>query len=208
MPGHASPDVANQFRRDVNLRAGHVRDTHVSANPATKPVVKQAPPHSEPEPPLFDEWYHRNFRPVVALVYSLSGSRGAAEELAQDAFLEAHRRWDSISEYESPDGWVRHVAMNKARSRLRRRAAEARAYAKHVGRDRALPAEMPEFAQEFWRAVRDLPTRQAQSVALHYLDDLPVEGIAEILGVSEGTVKTHLHRARRTLANQLKQEEQ
>jgi len=118
--------------------------------------------------------------------------------------MEAHRRWDSISGYHDPGAWVRKVAMNKARSRLRRRGAEARAYARHVGRERLLPAEMPEPADHFWAEVRRLPRQQAKVVALHYLDDRPVDEIATILGISAGTVKTHLHRARATLAGRLR----
>ena len=148
----------------------------------------------------FDEWYHHEYRRVVALVYTLSGSRTAAEELAQDAFLEAHRRWGTISSYADPGGWVRKVAMNKARSSLRRRAAEIRAYTKHVGRDRRLPDELPEPSHDFWAAVRALPQKQAQVIALHYLEDRPVDDIATVLEIAPGTVKTHLHRGRQNLA--------
>ncbi|MEM9519717.1 MAG: sigma-70 family RNA polymerase sigma factor [Actinomycetota bacterium] len=151
----------------------------------------------------FDDWYHQEYRRVVALVYTLSGSRTAAEEIAQDAFLEAHRSWGTISNYADPGGWVRKVAMNKARSSRRRRAAEVRAYTKHLGRERRLPAELPEPSHEFWSAVRNLPAKQAQVIALHYLEDRPVDDIADILDLSPGTVKTHLHRGRRNLAETL-----
>ncbi|TDT15291.1 RNA polymerase sigma-70 factor (ECF subfamily) [Ilumatobacter fluminis] len=140
---------------------------------------------------------------MVALVYVLSGSRWAAEELAQDAFIEAHRKWGVIADYDDPGAWVRRVAVNKARSWGRRRSAEARAYAKHAVRNRDLPGELPESADQFWSAVRGLPERQAQIVALHYLDDRPVDDIAAVLGISAGTVKTQLHRARATLAARL-----
>ncbi|NNE11725.1 MAG: sigma-70 family RNA polymerase sigma factor [Ilumatobacter sp.] len=148
----------------------------------------------------FADWYRNDYHQVVALVYVLSGSRTAAEELAQDAFIEAHRRWATISEYDDPGAWVRKVAVNKARSWGRRRGAEARAYAKHAGRHRELPAELPESAEEFWAVVRSLPDRQAQIVTLHYLDDRPVDDIAALLEIAPGTVKTQLHRARATLA--------
>jgi RNA polymerase sigma-70 factor (ECF subfamily) len=51
-----------------------------------------------------------------------------------------------------------------------------------------------------WRAVRALPPRQAQAVALYYVDDRSVAEIAEILRCAEGTVKAHLHKARQKLA--------
>ena len=64
--------------------------------------------------------------------------------------------------------------------------------------------ELPESGDGFWSAVRSLPDRQAQIVALHYLDDRPVDEIAELLEIAPGTVKTQLHRARATLANRLR----
>jgi RNA polymerase sigma-70 factor (ECF subfamily) len=155
----------------------------------------------------FDDWYRREARRVAALVYTLSGSRGAAEEITQDAFLEAHRQWGAVAQMTNPGGWVRAVAMNKSRSRLRRRAAEARAYTKHLGRQRSRPEEMPEPADHFWAAVRALPTQQAKCVALHYLEDRSVDDIAEILEISLGSVKTHLSRARAALATTLGTEE-
>jgi len=151
----------------------------------------------------FNTWYRSEYHQVVSLVHVLSGSRWAAEELTQDAFLEAHRRWDRIGAYDDPGAWVRKVAVNKARSWGRRRGAEARAYAKHLGRSRDLPAELPASADAFWSAVRSLPERQSQIVALHYHDDRSVDDIGAMLGISSGTVKTQLHRARKTLATKL-----
>lgn len=60
---------------------------------------------------------------------------------------------------------------------------------------------------EFWSAVRTLPRRQAQAVALYYEADRPVSEVAEILGCAEGTVRAHLHAARRTLARRLGEDE-
>ena len=151
----------------------------------------------------FSDWYRSEYHGVVALVYVVSGSRWAAEELTQDAFVEAHRRWDTIADYDDPGAWVRKVAVNKTRSWGRRKSAEARAYVKHTARHRDLPDELPASADEFWTAVRTLPDRQAHIVALHYLEDRPVDDIADLLGITSGTVKTQLHRARATLAARL-----
>lgn len=63
----------------------------------------------------------------------------------------------------------------------------------------------------FWRAVRALPARQAQCIALRYLDDLGSASIARVLGCAESTVRVHLHRGRtalaRTLALDIEEEE-
>ena len=53
-------------------------------------------------------------------------------------------------------------------------------------------------------AMRRLPARQQEAVALHYLLDLPVAETAATMGCDEGTVKTHLARARRTLERALR----
>lgn len=151
----------------------------------------------------FEAWYRAEYRPVVALVSTLVKSRTVAEELAQDAFLEAHRKWADVSTHPNPSGWVRTVVLNKARSGFRRRGAEARAYRRHFGRDEADAVVLVEPHDQFWAEVRALPRRQAQTVALHYVDDLPVDEIADILEISPGSVKTHLHRARATLATRL-----
>jgi RNA polymerase sigma-70 factor (ECF subfamily) len=153
----------------------------------------------EPIPTTFDELYRRDLRPLLALAYGLSGSRGAAEELVQEAFLAAHRRWERLCLYDDPGAWLRRVVVNRSVSGVRRRVAEARALAR-LGHRRTLPDELPARDEEVWRAVRALPGRQAQVVALHYLDDRSVAEVATILGCTDGTVKTHLHRARRALA--------
>lgn len=158
----------------------------------------------EPTPTVepFDSFYRREYRSVVGLAYALTGSRGASEELAQEAFIAAFRQWGRISGYERPDAWVRRVLVNNSRSRGRRLGAELRAVTRIGGRRERL-AELAEPDHEFWAAVRSLPARQAQSVALHYLEDRPVDEIAEILGCTTGTVKQHLHRGRRALAKDL-----
>lgn len=108
----------------------------------------------------------------------------------------------TLAGYDDPAAWVRRVCVNRSVSLIRRRASEARALARLVTR-RVLPDELPADSDAFWSAVRRLPRRQAQVVALYYLGDRPVAEIATVLGCAEGTVKAHLHRARRSLAVEL-----
>ena len=129
---------------------------------------------------------------MVGLAYALSGSRSTAEDLAQEAFLAAHRAWDRVSTYENPGAWVRRVVANLSVSAFRRRLAEAKAFARiGLGERHHLP-ELPSGDAEFWEAVRSLPRRQSQVVALHYLEDLPVAEVAAVLDIAPGTVKKHL----------------
>lgn len=151
-------------------------------------------------PPSFDDFYRCEYRPLLRLAWSLTGRRDLGEELVQDAMLTVHGRWDTVGRYESPGGFARRVLLNAATSAGRRRGAEQRA----VGRLRAMtPASTPPSpppADDFWAALRALPERQAQAVALHYLEDRSVADIAEVLGIAENTVKVHLHRGRQALA--------
>jgi RNA polymerase sigma-70 factor (ECF subfamily) len=165
-------------------------------------------PPVEAQPERFEDFYMREYFEVVGLAYALSGSRWAAEDLAQEAFIAAHRDWERISTYDRPGAWVRRVVANLSVSAFRRRMAEAKALAR-IAFGQA--AEVPDFAAgdpEFWAAIRALPRRQAQVVALHYLEDRSIAEVAEILAVTPGTVKRHLHDGRRSLARRLRSEEE
>ena len=116
----------------------------------------------------FEQFYERELRSVIGLAYALSGSRSAAEDLAQDAFVSAHRNWEKISQYDKPEAWVRRVVANLSVSRFRKGMSEAKALAR-MNRDEHVLPELPGEADEFWGAVRSLPKRQAQAIALHYL---------------------------------------
>ena len=152
----------------------------------------------------FEEFYAREFTAVVKLAYALSGSRSGSEDLAQEAFLAAHRDWDRV---ERPDVWVRQVVANLSRSMFRRRYAEAKALARLGPGTTATLPPLSSGGAEFWGVIRSLPRRQAQAIALRYVDDRSVAEIAEILGTAEGTVKKHLHEGRRTAVRRLQLEE-
>jgi RNA polymerase sigma-70 factor (ECF subfamily) len=170
--------------------------------PGSSEAVVQASPE------VFEEFYAREYPAVVGLAYALSGSRWGAEDLAQEAFLAAHRDWERIGSYEQPGAWVRRAVANLSVSAFRRRAAEAKALARvALGRGEAAP-DLAAADPEFWAAVRALPPRQAQVVALYYLEDRSVADVADILEMTLGTVKRHLYDARRSLARRLQIQEE
>jgi RNA polymerase sigma-70 factor (sigma-E family) len=157
-------------------------------------------------PGRFEYFYLEEYPKVVALAYALSGSRMGAEDIAQEAFLRAYRDWDRVGSYEHQAAWVRRVAANLATSGLRRRLVEARALARLAGRRDPTVDPLAGEDARFWVAVRALPRRQAQAVALYYFQDLSVQQTATALGCAEGTVKAHLAKARAALARQLQPE--
>jgi RNA polymerase sigma-70 factor (sigma-E family) len=180
--------------------------------PVGRPVHRsaRAAVDGQPEgvrlPGRFEYFYLEEYPRVVALVYALSGSRVGAEDIAQEAFLRAYRDWDRVGSYEHQAAWVRRVAANLATSGLRRRLVEARALTRLAGQREPAVAPLAGENAQFWAAVRALPRRQAQAVALYYFQDLSVQQTATVLGCAEGTVKAHLAKARRTLARQLQPE--
>jgi RNA polymerase sigma factor (sigma-70 family) len=157
-------------------------------------------------PGPFEHFYLQEYPKVVKLAYALSGSRVGAEDIAQEAFLRAYRDWDRVGSYEHQAAWVRRVAANLATSGLRQRLVEARALARLAARREPALDPLPADNADFWRAVRALPHRQAQAVALYYLEDRSIQQTAVVLGCAEGTVRAHLAKARRTLARRLRLE--
>jgi RNA polymerase sigma-70 factor (ECF subfamily) len=152
----------------------------------------------------FEAFYGREYAAVVALAYALCGRGGAAEDLAQEAFLVTYQRWAKVAGYEKPGAYVRRVVANKAVSFARRRAAEGRALVGLAGRARSSVNDLEPPDATFWRMVRGLPPRQAQCVALFYLEDRSADEISEILHCSVATVRVHLHRGRATLEERLR----
>lgn len=155
-------------------------------------------------PAGFDGFYRANYPSVVRLAYSLCGSMPIAEELAQEAFVAAHQRWPRLHGFDRPDLWVRRVVINRSISFRRREATERRALEQLHDRepdDVAVDAGVGDT--ELWAALRELSPRQAEALALFYVEDQPLSEVAKILGLGEETIKTHLKRGRAALAAKL-----
>jgi RNA polymerase sigma-70 factor (ECF subfamily) len=155
----------------------------------------------------FEEFYESQYGAVVRLAAALVGRWDVAEELVQDAFITLYTRWERVSGYDAPDAWLRRVVLNRALSSIRRRAIEARATIR-LARRRADFADLQVGDADVWRAVAELPKRQAQVMALMFLEHRTVAEVALILECGENTVRTHLGRARRSLALHLAVEEE
>jgi RNA polymerase sigma-70 factor (ECF subfamily) len=126
-----------------------------------------------------------------------------AEDLAQDAFAAAYRDWSRIGSYDDPSAWVRRVVSNRAVSLRRRRSSEASVLTRLFARRPLTEPEVTFADPALWKAIHSLPRRQAQVIALVYLEDRSLAQAAAILGCAEETAKTHLRRAKASLANRL-----
>lgn len=151
----------------------------------------------------FESFYRREYRSVLGLAIVMTGRRQLAEELTQEAFLATFRQWDRVGAFESPEAWVRRVVANRSVSAFRRATSEARALLRLGRPQREEVSPDIEAGVDVWREVRRLPKRQAQVVALTYVEDLPRREVARILQCGEETVKTHLDRARLALSQRL-----
>lgn len=206
MGPHPAPRQASRGRVP---RAGRlVRVLRVGLSALPRAIAPATPPRAPGHAAAFDAFYRGNYASVVRLAYSLCGSVQVAEELAQEAFVTAHQRWERLGGFDRPDLWVRRVVINRSISFRRREATERRALEQLHDRDATgTTMDLPIGDAELWAALRELSPRQAEALALFYVEDQPISEVAKILGLGEETVKTHLKRGRAALAERLAERE-
>lgn len=151
----------------------------------------------------FEDFYAAEYAGVVRLAVALTGRTDLAEELAQESFVAAYRRWSRVAGLDDPAGWVRRVAANRCVSSGRRYVTELRLLTRLRQQRHADQGHEYMADDELWTAVRDLPRRQAQVLALTFAEDRSVADIAALLGCGEETVRTHLRRGRQAVAERL-----
>jgi RNA polymerase sigma-70 factor, ECF subfamily len=145
----------------------------------------------------FDALFAAHYARLVRALTLVAGDQELAADAVQEAFVRAHLKWRKIGRYEDPIGWVRRVAINQIRDAHRRHERKNRALRRMAARESAV-AE-PVEPDEFGRLLAALPTQQRAATALFYVDGLSIAEIAAALDIAEGSVKSHLHDARRRL---------
>lgn len=150
-------------------------------------------------------------RRLVGLAALLVDDRGSAEEVVQEAFLNLHRRWRRLQDPAAAVAYLNTCVINGSRRRLR----QGRRFALLVPRMASAPevlvsAEQQIVAREELGRVRreigELPRRQREVLVLRYYLDQSEAEIADTLGISRGSVKSHASRGLTTLAQRLKVE--
>jgi RNA polymerase sigma-70 factor (sigma-E family) len=128
---------------------------------------------------------------LVRLAFIMLGDRGLAEDMVQDAFLGLYRRWDGLSDPDSALAYVRSSVLNGCRTLLRRRSRGAGvALATPDAESAEALALVGEEHREVLAAIRRLPDRQREAVVLRFYLEMPEEAVAELMGISRGTVKS------------------
>jgi DNA-directed RNA polymerase specialized sigma24 family protein len=129
--------------------------------------------HHDVQTPTFDEFFLAEFPRLVSMLTAWCGDRS-----------------------------VPRISLNRSSNEGRRRRRERAALSRlHV--DERTEITVPTADDQLWEHVRALPATQRDATIMRYVDDLPLADIAAVLGCRDGTVKTHLQRARRTLASHL-----
>ena len=136
---------------------------------------------------------------LVRLARLLVGDAHRAEDLVQDVLARAYPRWSRISRTDQPDLYLRRMLVN-ARNSWWRRVSNREVATASLG-DRSYPdnGDAAGDRDAMWRLVVTLPERQRAVLVLRYYEDLDDRAIAEILGCSLPTVRTHAMRALATL---------
>jgi RNA polymerase sigma-70 factor (ECF subfamily) len=163
------------------------------------------------------ELVRRYGRSVVNFLARLVGDPALAEDLAQETFVKVFLKLDAFDVDRRFSSWIFTVARNTAIDYRRRRRLEtvpiveddpikARSASRQAERT-AISTETPadtvertHLAEALDGALADLRPEYREAVLLHYLEGLTYDEIAEVFGVPAGTVKTHIHRARKELA--------
>jgi RNA polymerase sigma-70 factor (sigma-E family) len=135
----------------------------------------------------------------------LVGSSEEGEEVAQDAFIALYRGWEHLHDPDRALAYLRSTVVNLSRGRIRRRMV-ARRHSSIVAAppsDLTTPRCGPPEVGAIRTALNSLSPRQREAVVLLYYGGLSEGEVARAMGISEGALKSHLHRARVHLAQRL-----
>ena len=154
----------------------------------------------------FEELYRQHARRLFSLVLRMIGSADDAEDLLQEVFLQAHRKLAGFRGESTLGTWLYRLTMNHCLDHLRGRQAKmSRATdslddegaAEPAARAPVVPSAISRMDLE--RAIDTLPDGCKAAFLLHDVEGFEHREIAEILGISDGTSKSQVHKARMKL---------
>lgn len=150
-----------------------------------------------------DQLLRRYLRSCRAVALAVTGNEADADDVCQDAFVSAMERIDDCRDPARFGGWLLQIVRNRGRNLLRhRRVREAEPLDEAVPDTRfstAAAVERSELRERLRAGLALLPEAHREVVLLHDLEGWKHEDIAELLDLPTGTVRSHLHHARRRL---------
>jgi RNA polymerase sigma-70 factor, ECF subfamily len=155
----------------------------------------------------FDVLVGRHMKRAFAVAFRLLGQTEDAEDLVQDAFMVALQKIDSYDGQRDFAPWFYRILVNRClnarKSRSRRTTLDIPADATSSNPSPLVETERSELRHHLARALETLPERQRIIVGMFDLEGFTSPEIAEVLGISDGTVRWHLHQARKALREAL-----
>jgi RNA polymerase sigma-70 factor (ECF subfamily) len=165
--------------------------------------------------PVVDEALEREFEARLTesstlafrVAYSVLRHREDAEDVAQSAFINAHRHFRRLRDRDRFKAWlvriVWRLAMNRARGDRRRSVREDVAQGQPPTATAEDIVASNERSWHLWRAIDGLPPKLREAIVLASIDGHSIADVARLLGIAEGTVKSRLFLARERLAEKL-----
>jgi RNA polymerase sigma-70 factor (sigma-E family) len=178
-PTHAAAQAAG-------ARAGRARPVPLPADAAAEPDADRA----------VGALYRAHYQSLLRLAMLMVGDCGAAEEVVQDAFVAMHGRWRRLRGTDKALPYLRQTVVNRSRSVLRHRGVVDK-YAPKPPADApsAEPGALTLLESlVVMDALRGLPPRQREALALRYYADLSEADVANAMGIRESAVRSHAAR--------------
>jgi RNA polymerase sigma factor (sigma-70 family) len=148
----------------------------------------------------FAEFFQDSWDACLRAVVAVVGSQQLAEDQVAEAFAKAWVSWRKVGRHPAPRAWVVRTALNTGASWWHRRSRELPL----ADRDITAPGDPRDGVDAtIVGALRRLPLRQREVIALRVFLDLDIEAIARQLGIAPATVRVHLSRAVTTLRHEL-----
>ncbi len=163
----------------------------------------------------FNDVFRRYYATVVGVLYSITGSREEAEDLAQEVFLRLHERQDNLGVNPNVGGWLYRVATNTGFNAVRSRQRLHRRLLRWARLERSLPGVSPGADSELEsrqdadlvrHALEGLRERDRNVLILRY-SGVSYAEIAAAVGVKPGSIGTILVRAERALRERYQQQD-
>ena len=143
----------------------------------------------------FDEFVVTRSPALLRTAYLLTGNQHTAEDLVQTTLTKLYLAWDRIADRQHVDAYARRTLVNEHRSTWRRSSRHLEVLSEQPPETGREAAAYDGEREMVWRFVQGLPPRQRAVVVLRYYEDLSEAQIAELLGISAGTVKSQASRA-------------
>jgi RNA polymerase sigma-70 factor (ECF subfamily) len=166
----------------------------------------------------YDELVQRYYKKIYALLYNMTSNKEDAEDLIQEVFVKAYSALARFKGDSSFYTWVYRIAVNRAINYVKRRNKRAGPSLDNVDsgieRDKSYvelsakespfrDATLSELQEKLNSALQKLSDKHRVVVVMHDIEGVPHDEIAQVLGVSSGTVRSRLFYARQILQSEL-----